>query len=190
MGKLAKGFVPSVGRFLYELVAFRSHADAVDWDLAKLGYARDVVLCRRGQVGKGAAIADVFAPAGQGLVDGFCAFELLVGDRRIGMALAIDIVSDGQLKLVEAGQDVHFCQHEFAKAVDADGITQHDDVEPAAAPGSSGSGAEFIPEIFAAASQMQGDFAIEFSRHGSTTDAGAKGFCHAENALNMQGTDA
>ena len=190
MGKLAKGIVASVGCFLHKLVAFWSHADAVDWDLAKLGYARDVMLCRRGQVGKGAAIADVFAPAGQGLVDGFGTFELLVGDRRIGMALAIDIVSDGQLKLFQAGQDVHLRQHKVAKAVDADGIAQHDDIEPAAAPGPSGCGAKFIPEICAAAAQMQGDFAIKFSGHGSTTDAGAKGFCHAENALNVQGTDA
>ena len=117
------------------LIAARADADEADGDAEPLGDERDVALRGRREILEVARAVDRLAPALERLPDRLGVVEVglvrreVLADRAVAQA-----VGDAHGDLRRAGEHVELRQHELGEAVDARGVAQPDEVEPAAAP--------------------------------------------------------
>ena len=99
-------------------------------------------------------------------------------------------VARAQFDLSHPRKDVQFGDEQVGHAVDADGVTEQDSVQPADAARTSGGCAELIPRIRAGAAQALSGFAFDLGGEGSRADARLEGFRHAHHARIARGGDA
>ena len=126
-----------------DLLAARADADEHDRHLDRVGDEVQVVARGLRQVGRRAALGDVLAPAVEldVLAAGVVQDRLVVGE--VGEVRAVEAaVGRADLDLVEAGEHVELRDRQRRQAVDARGVAQRGDVQPAGAPRAAGRRAE------------------------------------------------
>ena len=119
-------------------------------------------------------------PAGESFVDGCAAFEGAEGGGHLVYAFAVDFVGGADVDGVEIVEDVEFHESPFADAADHGGVAGDNGIEPAAAAGATGSGAEFgsyAGDVFAGC-------VGQFGGERAAANAGGVGFDDADDAVN------
>ena len=103
-----------------------------------------------------------------------------------GVALAVALVGDADLDLVEAAEDVELGDREVGETVDARGVVDDDRVVPAAATLASGGDAVLMADLAEKVARLVEELRGERAR----ADAGEVGLGDAEDALDLGGADA
>src|SRR6266511_2817397 len=129
----------------------------------------DVAPSSFGQIPELRAVLQGLSPPWQDLVDRLAVVEVrLVGRKVVGLGPVAEPVAEADGNLVEGREDVELRQGQRGEAVDARGIAQRNEVEPAAAPLASGDGAELAAEL--ADAHLVGTF--DLGRKRSLANAG------------------
>ena len=115
------------------LVAVGADGDDRDSHACELLEEVDVVLCLARELVEVPHARDVAVPAGKRLVDGLRVVEDALMLRNRGVALAVALVGDADLDLVQAAQYVELGDGEVGEAVDSGGVVDDDGVVPATA---------------------------------------------------------
>src|SRR5262245_53083978 len=129
------------------LCPLRSSRNAADLDPGLLfekvqiilGLGRQIFI-RRNAEGRG-------SPPGHALVDRLDLLDLGHTRRHAVADLLPETVTGAYLNLVEFVKHVELGHHQAVEAVDGGGVAQQRNVEPAAAPRTSGDGPEFVPAL-------------------------------------------
>src|SRR6266508_1116585 len=107
----------------------------------------DVVLCGGRQVLPVMGVACRRRPARQAFVHRTTPRQLLSLGRKVVDLLAVQLVSQADLQLVQLIQDVEAGDRERVKPVHDDRMARRDDIEPAAASRSPGGRAVLVPSV-------------------------------------------
>ncbi len=156
------------------LLAVGAVADGGDAGAAFLG---DEVQERLGGGREGGEAADArerLPPAGQGGVNRLALGEGVQRGGVAGNLLAVAAVGGADLDLVEVAQHVHLGDVEVGDAVDGRRVAPDDQIEPAAAAGAAGGGAELVPLVLAGAAQARPEVALKLRREGAGANAGGE----------------
>ena len=128
---------------------------------------------------------EVFAPAGQGVVNGFEVFFLDVVGQIVDLFAHV-FVMGADFDLLEAGQDVCFHHHQLRHSADHAGVFQYGQVQPAATASASGGGSVFTADL----AQAVAGFVELFGGEGAGAYAGGVGFEDAEHFTDGAGWHA
>ena len=111
-------------------------------------YARAAV----GQIGERGALVERLAPARDGLHHRRRVVEVALVRREVRRLGAVGKpVANAHLELVEDGEDVELRQRKRRDPVQADGVAESDEIEPARPPAAAGDRAVLLPELTHAA---------------------------------------
>ena len=126
------------------LLAPRADADGGHRHPAQLLDGVDVHPGRPGQVLEPGDAADVLPPALEQLVDRLGVVDLGLGHGPVLGHLAVDPVGDGHRDPFQAREHVQLGHEQLGEPVDPGRVAEPDRVQPAAAPGPAGGGAELV----------------------------------------------
>src|SRR5262245_454022 len=98
--------------------------------------------------------------------------------RKVGRALAIDLIGRADVDLLELAQDIQQHDGKRIDPADSGAVPGGDSIEPAAAPGTTGYGAVFPPHI----TNVLADVVVQFGRKGPTADARRIGLHDADHS--------
>ena len=128
--------------------ACRADADQLHGDVQLLLDELDIGSRGGGKGVAGLGVVEGLVPAGKDLPDRGGVVEVaLVRREMLGLGSIPQAVGDADRELDEVGEHVELRQGERGDAVDANGVTERDEVEPAAAAGAAGDGAELASEL-------------------------------------------
>src|SRR5690606_24987526 len=96
---------------LDDLVAARPHTNSGDAAVRELLNGLDVVLCRLGQVAQLACARDVFAPTGQGFVDGLGRRERTLIQWQVLVTHPVDVVGHAHGDFLKPSEHVQLGEH-------------------------------------------------------------------------------
>src|SRR4051794_27614381 len=169
------------------LVAAGADADEADRHADEVGDVVQVLAGCLWEVGLGPALRDVLSPALELLIDRRDAVQhrLVIREAlELGALRAAVLRADAEALL--AGQDVELRDDELRQAVDARGVAQRDEVDPAGAPRTPGR----RPELAALRPQLLAELVVELGREGAGADACGVGLGHAPDLVDVLGPDA
>ena len=139
-----------------------------------------------GRFGGLADLAESLAPARQRLVDRLDPGEQVGAIGVRGQRSTVDEVVGADLHRVEAVEHVELRERQFGEAVEANGLAQHDAVEPAGTTPTTRDGAELTADLDEAVAVVVG----ELGRKRSGADAGGVGLRDADDAVDVAGPEA
>src|SRR5581483_6808275 len=186
--RLADGRAQSVeGIFEQDrLLAAGADRDQDDFRADAFFDAPDVFLRALGQVGKFTHSAERSGPAVELLVDGLGALHDFGAGGEFRDQPVLVAVGGADRDFLEPGQHVELGERDAGQTVHPDRVAHPDGVEPAAAPGAPGGGAE----LFALAAQSVAFGAVDFGRERAAADPRRVGFRDADHLLDVLRSDA
>ena len=167
------------------LVARGTDADEGDAGAGEFGEAIEVGFGEIREVLVVADGAEVLFPALMLFVDGFALLDVGDGGGRVVDDFAVEAVGGADLDGVEAVEAVEVGDGEFIGAVDHDGVADEDHVEPAAAAGATGGGAEFAAHVVEHVAD-----GFVFGGEGAGADTGRVGFGDGDDVVDHPRRDA
>src|SRR4051794_8224066 len=170
-----------------DLVATGSDADQHDRHADEVRDEAQVVARGGGQLPRAARGADVLAPAGElgVLADGMVQHGLVIGEG-VERRVLLTAVARAHLDALEAAEDVELRDHERRERVDARGVLQRDEVEPAG----PARAARRRPELAAALADLAADLVVELRRERAGADAGRVRLRDAPDLVDVARADA